>query len=289
MIYRVFKGCMFFVLMLMVSFNLTGCSDFDLDAVIGGVMNVVGNLSEGIGGLIENGLGFVGDFIGNAMEVVGPLVEAGEAIFDNLNISERIDGALGTVGSVLDRFSDIGEAVTDVGRFIEGGVDAVGEAINENAGVTGFLNDPDNEDAGDPTVTTITQDDGTITIGDLVPQEEIDRATQEVVEGANAISETINRLTSELENASLTREERNEITENIRDLRNNLRDIVRNPTSSASRELLRDSERSARELVERATGYANIARDTVDAVREVGNSLQDAYDNVRGALGSIFG
>ena len=289
MIFSALRGSFFLTLMLIVSVTLSGCS-FDIGSIVSGLGNVIGNISGNIGGFIEKGLDFAGNFMGKAQEFLGPVMEVGQSITEKFGpIAEKITGGIEKVQGVIEKVSDVGRAVSDFSQnFVQSGVDALGNALPSNVPVSEVVYDPDNEDI------TVRPDNQQVTetaqnaANELITTEEREQATEEVVLHVNQMNAAISDLTSQLRNAQLSAEQRAALQSQISNIRSSMSQIVKDPTSSASRALLKKAQADVKAVTSVAKAYANTAKATFEAVKSVGSAFGNAAKSVKDTAKNIF-
>ncbi len=287
--FTLMRSSLFISLMLIVSITLSGCS-VDFGAIFSGLKNVIGSISQGLGGFIEKGVTFAKDFIGKAKDFVAPIIEKGKEVYGKIApIAEKVKDGIDKVQNVVNKVSDAGNAITDFGKkMTEGGNDAVGNKIDTTAATNEVVADPDNEES----VITIKPATASATVNatatrELMTPQERETATRQVTASVNQVSSAIDTLAKNIKQLKVSDAERKAAEEKIRKLRDNMKQILKDPTSKDAQALLKATQTDANSLAGTAKKYADIAKGTVDSLSSVVKSFDSSFKSISNAISSF--
>lgn len=298
MFMSVLRNSLFISLLLMVSVTLSGCS-VDFGAIFSGLKNVIGNISSGLGGFIEKGVGMAKDFIGKAKEFVTPIIEKGKEIYDKVKpIADKVKDGFDKVQNVVNKVQDVGNAISDFGKQMkEGGNDAVGNKIDQNAATNEVVASPDDEDAvitirpeGNATTSANVAANATASaaVNSLMTPAEREAVTKSVTTNVNQISAAVDNLSRNLKQMKISDAERKATEEKINKLRDSLKAVLKDPTSKEAQRQLKAAKGDVDSLAATAQKYADLAKGTIESVKNTVSGLENSFNSIKDSFSSVF-
>ncbi len=298
MLMSVLRNSLFISLLLMVSVTLSGCS-VDFGAIFSGLKNVVGNISSGLGSFIEKGVGMAKDFVGKAKEFVTPILEKGKEIYDKVKpIADKVKDGFDKVQNVVNQVQDAGNAISDFGKQMkEGGNDAVGNKIDQNAATNEVVAAPDDEDAvitirpeGNATASANVGTNATASaaVNSLMTPAEREAVTKSVTTNVNQISAAVDNLSKNLKQLKVSDAERKATEEKISKLRDSLKAVLKDPTSKEAQAQLKAAKADVDGLATTAKKYADLAKGTIESVKSTVSGLENSFNSIKDSFSSVF-
>ncbi len=298
MFVSILRNSLFISLLLMVSITLSGCN-VDFGAILSGLKNVVGNLSQNLGGFIDKGIGMAKDFIGKAKEFVTPILDKGKEIYDKVKpIAEKVKDGFDKAQNIVNKVQDAGNAISDFGKQMkEGGNDAIGNRIDNNAPTSEQVPARDDEDAvitirpeGNATASANVAANATASaaVNSLMTPAEREAVTKSVTTNVNQISAAVDNLSRNLKQMKISDAERKATEEKINKLRDSLKAVLKDPTSKEAQRQLKAAKGDVDSLAATAQKYADLAKGTIESVKNTVSGLENSFNSIKDSFSSVF-